>query len=815
MNKLKLYYTTLFCCLALVLFHAPVQAQDRKLSSEQVEEYRQQAKQMVSFLQSMMNILGSEKATTKQKETVINESYSKVFRDAEVQIEDDLDEDRVVVTNKNVQAYLKDIDFFFKDARFEFNVDDVSYYVNDEGIIFFRVTTNRNLQGVTVSGDTINSNQLRYIEVNLNEAEKQLQVASIYTTKLSEREELANWWSEVPYEWQELLKKEIDVVIDSVNFRMLKEMVSLERIDISGNRYINSLEPISRLSNLSYLDISGTAISDITPLRNLTRLETLVCSRTEVSSLEPLKYSTDLKELIANSTKISNLALLENFTQLEKLYVNSTPVYQLVSLNGVKDLRFANTAITSLDKVASFSKLLHLDCSSTNVKDLSPLANASNLQSLNIEYTPVTDLSPLAKLTNLEVLYCNNAPIQSLDPLAGLPALEKVYCDDTPISQQDATRFMMVNNGVLVIYESEQLLSWWDGLDNYWQGIFKQYVSFDTPNKEQLAAVANLTDINISDKPEITTLEPLSRLHNLRKLNCENTSITSLDPLADLMDLQELNSSGTLINSLEALSDSRNLRVLNIDKTKVESLDPLSELENMEHLSCEHTPLVEGGILQFIREHPGCLVIYKSDELSLWWNEALSPAWKDVIRNQLAISGIPSKDQLHEIVFTESLEVSGNNDIWDLSPINEFVNLRELIISNTSVSDLTPLSQMSSLESLTCSRSPIKSLEPISELTNLKYLDCQDTPIDDLKPIRNLIDLEVLKCSGTEVSKLKHISSLINLKVLECFNTDVKKLKALRGLHQLEKLSCYNTRVSDNDIEDFKEDHPDCSVVYY
>ncbi|MDF9797409.1 Leucine-rich repeat (LRR) protein [Catalinimonas alkaloidigena] len=817
MKKHKLYYT--FSCFSLVfiLFSstAYAQSQVKELSSEQVDEYKEQASQMVSFLQSMMNILGSEKATTQQKETIINESYKKLFVDEEVQIEDDLDEERVVVTNKNVQAYLKDIDFFFKNVTFEFNVDDVSYYVSDEGKIFFRLTANRNLQGVTVSKDTINANQLRYIEVNLNEAEKQLKIASIYTTKLSEREELANWWNEVPYDWQQIFKEEIDVSIDSVNYRMLREIAALERLDVSGNRYIQTLEPLSRMNNLTYLDISGTSITDIVPLRNLTKLETLICSRTAVNSLEPLKYSTDLRELIANSTKISDLSILTNFSRLEKLYINSTSVYELVPLTGIKDLRFANTAVTTLDDITSLSGLVHLDCSSTNVKNLAPIKGAVSLQTLNIEYTPVDDLSALSELINLEILYCNNTPIKSLDPLAGLPALQKVYCDETPITQQDATRFMMVNNSVLVIYESEALQSWWDDLDNYWKEIFTQYVSFDSLSKEKLAEIANLTSIDISNKKEITSLDPLSRLRNLRKLNCANTSVQSLQPLSELLDLQYLDCSGTLVDSVGALSEASNLSILNIDKTAVSSLSPLSDLNNIEHLSCEHTSLQEPEILEFIRSHPGCLVIYKSDELSLWWNEALSPAWKEAMRNQMAISGIPSKDQLHEIAFTEKLVISNNNEIWDLSPIREFVNLRELEITNTAVKDLSPLSQVYSLEKLTCSRNPIRSLEPISKLTNLKYLDCQNTPIEDLKPLRNLIELEVLNCSGTQVSKLKHISSLINLRVLECFNTNVKKLKSLKGLYQLERLACYNTRVSSKDVEKFTEEHPDCEVVFY
>ncbi|MEJ0031525.1 MAG: hypothetical protein WDO15_14640 [Bacteroidota bacterium] len=46
---------------------------------------------IISFLEFVLNTLGSESTPARDKETVITESYSKIFRDAKVQIEDDLD----------------------------------------------------------------------------------------------------------------------------------------------------------------------------------------------------------------------------------------------------------------------------------------------------------------------------------------------------------------------------------------------------------------------------------------------------------------------------------------------------------------------------------------------------------------------------------------------------------------------------------------------------------------------------------------------------------------------------------------------------
>ena len=764
-----------------------------------------------------MNVLGDGSATTTQKETIINQSYQKAFRDEDVQIEDDLDENRSVVTNKNVQAYLKDIDFFFKNARFDLLVNDVSYYVAEGGRVFFRITVNRNLQGVTVGGDTVNSSQIRYVEVNLNKASKDLKIASVYTTKLSEREELANWWTEVPEAWRNYFRKRLGAEqYDSANYRMLREIVRLTEVDISEDRSLWDLSPLVKLVDLKYLNIAGTRVTELVPLRNLTKLEVLNCSRTNVVDLEPLKYATSMRELICEETKIFDLRVLASFPKLEKLYCSGSPVRKLESIPGLKDLRCANTPITDLLPLQKVPSLVSLDCSQTSVSNLEPLSQATKLTLLNIESTAVEALAPLQGASSLQVLICNNTPINDIEALSGLPALEKVYCDNTAISQAEANRFMVVNTRTLVIYESEQLQTWWDALQPAWKEVFTQYIQKQEGvlTKETLAQVANLTDIDISGNKRIVDLSPLNRLTNLQTLACANTAVDNLSPLSELISLQSLDCSTTAVNNLDALSNARNLRRLNIDHTKVASLAALNGLSRIQRLSCEQTLISEDSIRAFIRNHQETVVIYKTSKLVLWWN-ALPVSWKELLREQVPMGDIPDREQLHEIAFLKSLSIEENSNISTLEPLSEFVRLTELAFSNTQISSLEPLRKLKTLRALICSRSPIRDIEPLSELLDLIYLDFQNTSVEDLKPLRNSIELETIKCSGTQVDNLKYLSALINLKQLECFNTDVKKLKPLKDLHQLEELRCYNTRVSEREVRKFKSGHPDCKVVFY
>ena len=81
-----------------------------------VQNYREQIRRLMGFLEFSLNTLGDPETSTREKEVIINESYAKAFLSDKVQVEDDLDENREILTYKDVQAYLKDVDFFFKKA---------------------------------------------------------------------------------------------------------------------------------------------------------------------------------------------------------------------------------------------------------------------------------------------------------------------------------------------------------------------------------------------------------------------------------------------------------------------------------------------------------------------------------------------------------------------------------------------------------------------------------------------------------------------------------------------------------------------------
>jgi len=102
-----------FFTILLIMLSWLGKAQDAvSLTPDEITAYEEQSKQLIQFLEGTLNFLGDAKEVPAEKDIIINQSYAKIFESDETQIEDDLDPNREMALNKDVQAYLKDVDFF-------------------------------------------------------------------------------------------------------------------------------------------------------------------------------------------------------------------------------------------------------------------------------------------------------------------------------------------------------------------------------------------------------------------------------------------------------------------------------------------------------------------------------------------------------------------------------------------------------------------------------------------------------------------------------------------------------------------------------
>ncbi|MDR0970039.1 MAG: hypothetical protein LBM67_05835 [Lentimicrobiaceae bacterium] len=871
----------------LTLFFSVSFAQNTEKQS--INELKKHCESIVHYLEETLNFLGDPESTVQEKEIIINQSYNKIFLNDEVQVEDDLDESRETPINKDIQAYLKDVDFFFERAKFTFDIDKVEQFSNEQGGSYFKVSLTRTLDAVAVGGDTVNNTRQRFIEINYDEASNDLKIVSFYTTKLNEREELRFWWNQMDDTWRnffatgikvfdtlplvqiktllhdgftverwyplirqdsflivgadtlplsfrkEMYGRPADAVIflsDTVKtlkieelkadispvYTYLRNFKQRKEINISYRTEFDNLEPISELSELELIDFSNTRIHDISPLRNLNKLKAIYFSGTGVSDLNSLKYSVGIEEIYCFNTNVSDINVMENFCNLKTLYCFNTPLNSIHALRNSETLaalRISNTSITDIYPLSEIKSLNLLDVSETGVFDINALQNLHELQTLNLDKTKIKSLKAIENLEKLSIIQFSYTNINTLENLQTLKNLKSVYCDNSKVSTEEAKNFMQQHPNVLVVFETSSLKDWWNELPIYWKSLFAKQVNISSePNAEELHLVVKMKKLDISNNVYLQSLDPVSRLEQLESLNVSKTEITDLRPLSGLTQLKVLNVANTRIFNLVPLSSLKNLEELNIENTRVQSLTPLHESPRIKLVEADGSRLTTQEAVLLKHAQQQVLVVYQTEELNTWWGN-LSQEWRDIFAKHIDFDVNPDKYDLQELIDLETVEIGSDIMIQTIEPLSKFLFIKQLSIKSNGVRDLTPLKNKVFLQKLEIPSNPITDLKPLQQLKALEALNIESTPIADLSPIQDLTELRVLNVAGTTIRSLKPLSNLKKLEDVSVYNTTIRQLSPLDELPNLKHLKCYNTRLKAKDIEKLQKERIGLNILFY
>ena len=847
--------------LFIMMLSLGLSGQAQKLSKEENARYETEVKGLLNYLEETLNFLGDSAATALEKEIIFTESWNKIFIDDKVQIEDDLDIHRKTPINKDVQAYLKDIDFFFKNATFKFDLQSIANSTREDGSIYYKATLSRKLTAKTINDESVDNVKNRFVEVNLDRKNSSLKIASIYTTKINEKEALRNWWNGLSMNWKNRLGGDIKLfdsiplatvgLISSADFmasypevdpvtrdttmkdrffkteadmkeldNKLKIVAQKQSVDISGIREIISLEPLIELSDLTYLNISGTSIDDISPLRNANKLKTLNANSTLIEDISALKYCITLEELEADNTNISDLQVLQSLRKLKKLDLSNTHVSRLQNLKNCPNLTSLNLSGGKFSNIMPLQDLVQLttvDISNTAIRDLTPLSQLKDLQSLDISGTAVVNLQPLSQLENLRELYCSRTNISDLSPLKGNRRLGKIYCDQSKIGDAEASAFTKDNPFTLVIFDTEALNKWWNELPIYWKAVFSKQIDINAePTTEQLHQIINMQELELADNTYIQNLMPVSRLTNLKKLGIANTDINNLYAIQSLANLEVLDINNTHINTLAPLQDMKNLKRISIMNTPITDLTPLANDNSIEIIDADNTNITDSEVIALKELQRQVTVIYHTEKLEQWWSN-VDETWKAVFRKAVPLqhADAPSAFELQRIVDLRHLTIEPEFPIASLTPLTDFIWLESLTINNQGVRDLHPLANKAHLTELYAQNNPISSLKPLENNLSMEVLDIENTQVNDLGPVSKMTNLVKLNVGGTNIKALKPLQNLVNLENLYINNTDIRNLSPIESLPKLKNLKAYNTKLTNKKIAQLQEKRLDLNIIYY
>lgn len=378
-----------------------------------------------------------------------------------------------------------------------------------------------------------------------------------------------------------------DANLSSLNF--LQQFDQLEKLDISDNPYIRTLDPLKALPQLESLNIAGSYIDDITPIHSLTSLKQLwlgnhregvdISFIEQMDSLETLSITHTSQiynvDSIAKSTGLTNLQLVDvgiekidfisGLTKLETLNLSSNPVISdisaFVQLKSLKTLNLSNIYnLSKIGSLASLDSLEWLDLSSVgngNTLDSSPLKALLKLTYLDIDNVYFDDLSFLPLMTQLKDLTLSSQHDDVVLPdLSALTQLNNL--DITSVNADNADS---ISTATAIVSLEISYLS--------------------TSNFTFLAGMENLRSLIVHNTyPELKSGTGLEQATQLQSLSVWINNITSMPNLAALTALNYLDLQSSKLANLDFLRNSYSLKYLNVKRGSALTCQSLDDIES-------------------------------------------------------------------------------------------------------------------------------------------------------------------------------------------------------------------------------------------
>jgi len=837
---------TLFIALQFVVFSGHAQKKAASLSPEDVKKYTEQCGEIIQYLQGTLNFLGDPSEPQSDKDIIINQSYLKIFLDDKVQIEDDLDAHRMMALNKDVQAYLKDIVFFYKTVTFNFEIIKTEQLVNQNGQIYFKVTMNRNLQGITIENDSVSNNQVRYVEINLDPAKQDLKIVSMYTTQPNKRDELKYWWVQMADSWKKYFGKNI-LIYDTIPFSAIS---GIGDSSFSINRWAENIRmdtmiafqgdtvyplnasdsarnfgkrvlaksihyvPVSdsfpydvaliyktlqEFRAATSVDISGDLnFQNLNPLSELSDLTEINISNTVIDDLSPLRNLNDLQKLNISGTRVTSLDALRYASSLKELNASRTRVKHIEVLAFLKNLDKINLRGSLADSLEPLSKLENLqllNLSGLPISNIIAISNLPKLSDLNISSTQVSNLDAIQTLANLQNLYIDSTSISNLSPLSKLGKLALLHADYTPISdlapldKLSSLKFIYCDNSKIDRAKAEQFQNSNPGcMVVYNSAALKQWWNELPAEWKNIA----LTKLNIA---EPISKEQLHLIVDQTSVNVSNNAeIVSIEPLHMLHRLENLNVENTKVSDLSPLSGLGNLRQLNISRTQVTSLEPLANQLNLKTVNCSQTGISD---LLPLQKNDGLQIIYcdstqVNQENVLALQEFL-PACLVVYQSTNLNMWWNSLNEAWRKVFADAGKFEGDPSREQLQALVDLGSIS--IVQNPSLENLEPLTYFKRIKQLSIDNCGVSDILPLTTLISLTELSLPNNPLINLGSLDKLTKLTTLNLENTSLEDLDVLGLMNWVKSLNIAGTKIKKLKGIETMTSLETLVLNNTQI--------------------
>jgi|GEM_PF-1908724 len=691
-------------------------------------------------------------------------------------------------------------------------------------------------------------------------------------------EDLKIWWENLSNDWKKAIKnansikegqsltdKELKKIVKSTSFYSHDEKLSLK-----------TLEPLCIFKKLKNINLSRQKdISDLSPLSGLIDIESISIRNANVSNIDFLEKLTNLKRLELTGMPIMDIKALANLLKLERLDLSYTKVIDLtpiINLPKLEKINFSNTGIENLEPLVNLKKLKDINCCNTPVSNIQVLNKFKKLGILNFSSTNISDLSPLNNIKGIYILHCEKSKVSFNELMKFVSHRIDEYTSGM-LGIDIYSEYLMDNEVFIRAVED---------IDFSLEGL-GEVVSIWVNDKMLSALKNNKNDIAERMLRAYLKHLPMKRSNFIQQELFGNTIV-----LLTRVDDAEL--TGIAMEKLmpEKITDSRvafNLACLYSLRKDKENL--LKYMKLALQLGHEPNRFKQEADFKDYHNDPDFLALCTApqspdpnEDPMGWWN-SLNENWKNYLEWEIGkpksgedvkkaflldrfscqemksleplrylinlkelnitYGKFTSIDALQYLKKLERLLLEGDQylckiKIESVEPLKNLTALKYLRITDQNISDISSLKNLINIEYLSLIRNPISSIESLCNMSKLKdlgilfcdvdnldaiknCLELEDinlnkTKITNIEPLRNMKKLKKLYILNTQVSDLDPLRECVALESLICDNCPVTSLESLKNLANLTKISLGRTKVSEEQIKNFMENHPKCKIEY-
>jgi internalin A len=167
---------------------------------------------------------------------------------------------------------------------------------------------------------------------------------------------------------------------------------------------------------------------------------------------------------------------------------------------------------------------------------------------------------------------------------------------------------------------------------------------------------------------------------------------------------------------------------------------------------------------------------------------------EEAIRTELGITDDP-------IYNTDVYSITSENlsklKITDITGLEHFSGLTNLILGNNKVTDITPIENLNNLKTLNIGANHLVNIEPLENLSNLSSLNLVVNDINDISSLANLTNMTELLLEYNDISDITPLENLNKLSYLKLNDNEINSITPFENLTDLTYLDLSNNEISD------------------